>query len=257
MKKNTHKKILSFGCAVGILSLAGIQTLPVKATGSSEKSFSSNGITKIQTEMFMPSSKTEVSGGTFWYKCVIPNNSGERVYYKSKKSISKNINDLIRELKEDKEFFSTEIKSKKEIEKICSLFEVEPEGSVEEEFSEESADEIEIKTPEEFKNLSKIEKSEYLTNPHSDLALKMRCHPLGSNLFNYNTSQFQTLLNSRFENYFKKFFSTNHIDPKKIENKKPYRELTEYLVFLSKAIEKFMDDHELCEIYRRIYNILK
>ena len=248
MRKSTHKKILKIGCIAAIISLVGIKTLPVKATGPNEQKTSLNSdmtSEKImwKKELFAPGNKTETCGGIFWYKCIISSNGNQKIYYKSKRPILKNINDLLRKLKE--------------IEKIDELFDFETESSVEETFLEELSEKSDIKTPEEFEKLSKTEKAEYLISPGSELVAKMSCHPLGSNIFKYNTLQFHILLNSRLENYFEKLFSEDHVDTENPENKKLYNEYLEYICNLCKAIEKFMESSELCEIYQRIYNILK
>lgn len=262
MRKSTHKKILTIGCIATIISLAGIKTLPVKATGPNEQKTSLNSDMTSEKmmwkkELFAPGNKIETCGGLFWYKCIISNNGNQKIYYKSKKPILKNINDLLRKLKDDEDFFSTEITNKKEIEKIDELFDFETESSVEETFLEELSEKSDIKTPEEFEKLSKIEKAEYLISPGSELVAKMSCNPLGSNIFKYNTLQFHKLLNSRLENYFEKLFSKDYVDTENPENKKLYNEYLEYVCNLCKAIEKFMESSELCEMYQRIYNILK
>ena len=276
MRKNTHKKILAVGCIVSIIILAGIKAVPISATGTDEqKSLSSSGKTSegvtLEKGLFAPGPKTKNSKVVFWYKCIATKDGKGKIYYKSKRQISTNANDLIYELKNDKDFFSTEITNQKEIEKIDELFELSTEPSAlgtanisaaespdnpEIETLKENKISKEIKTPEEFKKLSKSEKAEYLANPRSSLMAKMRCHPYGSNLFEYNTSQFHTLLTSRVENHFKELLNENKIDLKKPENEKLYNEYLECICNLYIAVEKFMEDGELCEIYQQIYNIL-
>lgn len=276
MRKNTHKKIIAFGCITSIISLAGIKTLPVSAGGVNEQKLSKSGVKTSkgiisEKGLFAPGIKTKTSSMVFWYKCIATKDGKEKIYYRSKKQISTNVNDLYCELKNDKDFFSTEITNQKEIEKIEELFENEPEPSVpgttnisaaespdepEIEALRENKTSKKIKTPEEFKNLLKSEKAEYLASPRSSLMAKMRCHSCGSSLFEYNTSQFHTLLTSRVENHYKELFAEDKIDLKKPENRKLYSEYLECICNLHIAIEKFMEDSELCEIYKQIYNIL-
>lgn len=275
MRKSFHKKIFAYGCIATIISLADVKPLTAKATNtkkptstSSISTMAGRGITN-EKGLFAPGIKTKSCSKVFWYKCIATEDGKEKVYYRSKKQISTNVNDLFLELKRDGNFFSTEVIDIKEISKIEELFEFEPEPSSEElseELSEESDDENlylaankiskQIKTPEEFKKLSKSEKAEYLADPKSPLSAKMRCHSYGPSLFEYNTSQFHTLLTSRFEDYFKDLFVENSERLKNPLNKELYDEYLEYLCNLCKSIEKFMKDSELCEIYRRIYEIL-
>lgn len=275
MRKSLHKKIFACGCIITIVSLAGIKPLAAMAAGTKESKStpSSNTMTSEgiinEPGLFAPGIKTKTCKKVFWYKCIATKDGKEKIYYRSKKQISADIKDLICELKIDKNFFSTQITNVKEISKIEELFEFEPEPSVlasadesdDESYSgkpclKESKISNKIKTPEEFEKLMKCEKAEYLAGPKSYLIAKMRCHSNGSNLFEYNTSQFHTLLTSRFENYFKDLFVENSEELKKPVNKEFYNEYMEYFCNLYKAIEKFMEDSELCEIYKRIYEIL-
>lgn len=157
MRKSTHKKILKIGCIAAIISLVGIKTLPVKATGPNEQKTSLNSdmtSEKImwKKELFAPGNKTETCGGIFWYKCIISSNGNQKIYYKSKRPILKNINDLLRKLKDDEDFFCTEITNKKEIEKIDELFDFETESSVEETFLEELSENQTLKHRKNSKN---------------------------------------------------------------------------------------------------------
>lgn len=253
------------------MSLAGIKPLAAKAAGINESKddplssiVTSEGVINEQG-LFAPGFKTKTCKEVFWYKCIATKDGKEKIYYRSKEQISADIKDLICKLKTDKNFFSTKITNIKEINKIEELFEFEPEPSVlasADESDDESEDEKtylktnKIKTPEEFEKLLKCEKAEYLASPKSYLIAKMRCHSNGANLFEYNTSQFHTLLTSRFENYFKDLFVENSDELKKPVNKEFYNEYMEYFCNLYKAIEKFMEDSELCEIYKKIYEIL-
>lgn len=253
MRKSTHKKILAAGCIASIISLAGIESLPVKATGPNDQEVSLSSVvqskkTHYERETFIPSNKADRHGKIFWYRCVIADNGNKKIYYKSKRPISKNVNDLLRELKKDEYFFNKEVKSKKEIKEIEDILEFEQKTSSPEFFSEDSNEETQVKTPEEFKNLSKIEKVEVLE--------KLSSKPPGLNIFKHD-SEFNTLLSSRLQNQFKNLFSQSNVDLNKPENKKLYNEYMEYFFNLPKAIERFMEDHEICEIYQKIYNIVK
>lgn len=256
MRKNTHKKILASGCIATLISLTTIKPLPVKAIDPNEQKLSSRSASTFQKatyerELFAPKIGNHTSKKTFWYKCVI-NNENEKVYYKSKKTIPGSIDDLIKKIKKDKNFFNRKVKDKKEIEEIESLFDFEHETS-----TEESDEETKIKTIEEFKKLSKAEKAKYLASPNSDLMSKMSYHQFGPNILKYDP-RFEILLKSRIENHFKDILPpSSSIDLENPESLKSYNECIEYLINLSKAIEKFMTDEELCEIYQSIYNILK
>lgn len=280
MRKNTHKKIFAFGCIISIISLAGIKAVPVSTAGTNEqKSLPGSGKTNeestLEKGLFAPGIKTKNSNVVFWYKCIVTKDGKEKIYYRSKKQIPEDANNLIRELKNDKNFFSTEVTNQKEIEKIEELFELSTEPSAlgtanisATESIAESPDDPEIealkenkiskgiKTPEEFEKLLKSEKAEYLANPRSSLMAKMRCYSCGSNIFEYNNSHFHALLTLRVGSYFEELFVENKTDLKKPENKKLYSEYLECICNLHIAIEKFMDDSELCEIYQQIYNIL-